>query len=284
MAVPVSQRAKRAVERITSLSWQVRRITRRNARTVPLEVVVEEPLAVEVNGRLVATMMYTPGAEEELAVGFCITERIISDFSAIRLVELCSDHDPEMPGPRNLVTIWADSAALSERGGNSAARLIRSGCGVVDAQEELNLDLPRAEAAWTIAAGSLFKLAEALQAGQDTYRRTQGVHGASLFNREGEEIVTREDIGRHNAVDKVIGHCLLRNICPDDKLLIVTGRASHEMVGKALWAGIPILASFSSPTSLAVRLAEQFNLTLVGYLRGGAMNVYTHPWRLEISC
>jgi FdhD protein len=282
MAVPVSQRAKSAVERITSLSWQVRRVTGRNAETVPLEVVVEEPLAVEVNDRLVATMMYMPGAEEELAVGFCITEQIIGDFAAISLVELCSAHSSETSRPHNLVTIWADSAAVDDRGGSNAARLIRSGCGVVDAQEELNLDLPRAEAEWTLPASSLFKLAETLRRGQDTYRRTQGVHGASLFSQEGREIVTLEDIGRHNAVDKVVGHCLLRGICPDDKLIVVTGRASHEMVGKALWAGIPILASFSSPTSLAVQLAERFNLTLIGYLRGGAMNVYTHPWRLEM--
>jgi FdhD protein len=282
MAVPVSPRAKRAVEPVNHLPRQVQRITGRDARTVSLEVIVEEALAVEVNDRLVATMMYTPGAEEELAVGFCITERIISDFAAIQLVELCSAHDSETPYPYNLVTIWADSAAVSERAGSSAARLIRSGCGAVDAQEELNLDLPRAEAEWTIAARSLFKLAEALRQGQGTYRRTQGVHGASLFSQEGSEIITLEDIGRHNAVDKVVGHCLLHGICPDDKLLVVTGRASHEMVGKALWAGIPILASFSSPTSLAVQLAEQFNLTLVGYLRGGAMNVYTHPWRLEV--
>jgi FdhD protein len=276
MARPVSRRAERAVERANNLPWQVQRISGRNVRTVPLEVVVEEPLAVEVNGRLVATMMYTPGAEEELAVGFCITERIISDFAAIRLVELCPARNSETPRPHNLVTIWADSAAVS------AARLVRSGCGVVDAQEELNLDLPRAEGEWTIPASLLFALAEALRRGQDTYQRTQGVHGASLFSEGGGEVVTLEDIGRHNAVDKVIGHCLLRGICPDDKLLVVTGRASHEMVGKALWVGIPILASFSSPTSLAVQLAERFNLTLIGYLRGEAMNVYTHPWRLEM--
>jgi FdhD protein len=113
------------------------------------------------------------------------------------------------------------------------------------------------------------------------YRETGGLHAAAIFHTDGRLVAIREDIGRHNAVDKAIGYALLRGIVLDDKLLLTTGRASHEMVTKAVRAGVPVLASVSSPTSLAVQLAQRLNVTLIGYLRGQRMNVYTHRERVD---
>jgi FdhD protein len=267
----------------TSFPWMVQRVTGTGSEEAYLEVVAEEPLAVEVNGQRVAIMMRTPGAEKELAVGFCISEGIIGDFAAVQLVHHCGGELAGQPNgleSRNLVQISADPASVRPLEGSSAARLVRSGCGAVDVAD-LTFELPAATAHWTIPVRLLFSLVAVLRHSQETYRRTRGLHGASLCNTAGEEVVTLEDIGRHNAVDKVIGYCLLRHIPLGDKLIVVTGRASHEVVAKALRVGIPILASFSSPTSLAVQLADRFNLTLVGYLRSSAMNVYTHSWRLK---
>jgi FdhD protein len=115
---------------------------------------------------------------------------------------------------------------------------------------------------------------------QDIHRDIGGTHGAALFDETGKAVTVAEDIGRHNAVDKAIGYCLLREIRLDDKILVTSGRASYEMATKAIRVGIPIAASVSAPTALAVQLAEDRGLTLIGYLRGKRMNVYTHPERL----
>jgi FdhD protein len=115
---------------------------------------------------------------------------------------------------------------------------------------------------------------------QAAYRAVGGIHAAAVFDMRGRAIVVCEDIGRHNAVDKAVGYCLLRAIPLQDKMLVSTGRASYDMVAKGVRLGVPIMASISSPTSLAVELAEALNCTLLGYLRGKALNVYTHGWRI----
>ena len=126
----------------------------------------------------------------------------------------------------------------------------------------------------------LLGLAQAMVAAQGVHKQTGGVHAAALFASTGELLVLREDIGRHNAVDKVLGYALMRHLPLDDKVLLTTGRASHEMVVKAVRVGLPVVASVSSPTSLAVQLASRLNCTLIGYLRGQRMVIYTHWWRV----
>ena len=134
-----------------------------------------------------------------------------------------------------------------------------------------------------ISASMLLGLGRAMRDMQTVYRQVGGTHSAALFDAQGKGVTLAEDIGRHNAVDKAVGHCLLRGIALEDKLLITSGRASYEMAVKAVRTGIPIVATISAPTSLAVQLAQDHGLTLVGYLRGGRMNVYTHPHRVEIQ-
>jgi FdhD protein len=127
----------------------------------------------------------------------------------------------------------------------------------------------------------LFGLSGDMRGAQRVHKHVGGVHAAALYDVEGQRVVLCEDVGRHNAVDKAIGHCLLRDIPLSDKVLLCSGRLSYEMVTKAIRMGIPALASMSSPTTLAVEIADQFNLTMVGYLGGRRMTVYTHPERLR---
>jgi len=121
-----------------------------------------------------------------------------------------------------------------------------------------------------------------MREGQQLHRRTGGVHAVALYNGAGELVTLCEDVGRHNAMDKAIGYCLLRGIPLDDKMVLCSGRLSYEMVTKTIRAHVPILASVSTPTALAVEIADRFNLTVVGYLRGGRMTVYTHPERIAL--
>jgi FdhD protein len=160
-----------------------------------------------------------------------------------------------------------------------AVRLIRSGCGAAEVSV-LSETLPLVSQELALAASMLLGLDRTMRDLQRIHRQVGGTHAAALFDPSGKAIVVAEDIGRHNAVDKVIGHCLLRGTQLTDKVLVTSGRASYEMVVKAIRVGIPVTASVSSPTALAVQLAQDRGLTLIGYLRGGQMNVYTHPERV----
>jgi FdhD protein len=158
-------------------------------------------------------------------------------------------------------------------------QLIRSGCGRTGVGALVE-DLSPVEANIQIPVGRLHRLLGQITRQQAAYRAAGGIHAAALFDSGGRCVVVCEDIGRHNAVDKAVGYCLLRGISLVDKLLVSTGRASYDMVAKGARLGVPIIASISSPTSLAVELAEALNCTLLGYLRGKALNVYTHGWRI----
>jgi FdhD protein len=157
--------------------------------------------------------------------------------------------------------------------------LIRSGCGRVDATA-LAEGLKPVGAGVQVRLEVLRHLIGQITQQQAAYRAAGGVHAAAIMTTGGQLVVVAEDIGRHNAVDKATGYCLLRGIPLNDKLLVSTGRASYDMVAKGVRLGVPILASLSSPTSLAVELAEALNCTLVGYLRVKALNVYAHGWRI----
>lgn len=272
------------------MPWPILRLEDRHDHSLDGKVVVEEPLEVRVNGEPVAVLMRTPGFEKELAAGFCLGEGLVADISDIALVRHCGRAVPgEPPGPedggdpldgsRNRVdvTLMPGTAAIAEQ--PDLVRVIRSGCGRTEGAV-LAEGLAPVESDLRIPVDVIPRFAGQITRQQAAYRAAGGIHAAAIFDNRGRAVVVCEDIGRHNAADKAVGYCLLRGIALHDKALVSTGRASYDMVAKGIRMGIPILVSISSPTSLAVELAEALNCTLLGYLRGKAMNVYTHGWRI----
>jgi len=250
-------------------------------------VVAEEPLEIVLNGRVVAVLMRTPGHEKELAAGFCLGEGLVEDFGDVLLVQHCGrlllakDAPPDpLDVSRNRVSVSARAVGTTRDHRKEVAQLIRSGCGRVN-PSEMATDLPLLPRdGLRVSAAVLGSLSGQMSARQEAYREIGGVHAAAVFTPGGELLALREDVGRHNAVDKATGHCLLRGVPLGDKVLVSTGRASYDMVVKAVRLGIPVVASRSSPTSLALELAQVLNCTLVGYLRRNRYQVYTHPWRV----
>lgn len=251
---------------------------------IPDLIAVEEPLIIELNGKTVAVMMRLPGDEKELAAGFCISEGLIPHFQDITLIHHCGQSPPMVNSEdgleesRNLIQITAkrvNEALLRE----DKIMMIRSGCGRADVRglDEL---LPRCENDSKVSLETIFSLVRKLKGVQIVYQMTRGSHIAALFDLSGELVVYKEDIGRHNAIDKVIGHCLLREIELTDKLLFSSGRISYEMVAKAIRSRIPVVLSFCAPTSVALELAEASGCTVIGFLRGSRAKVYTNQWRV----
>jgi FdhD protein len=270
------------VDRISWRNWRMSG----ESRPVDGDVVVEEPLEIRLNGQPVAVVMRTPGLEKELAAGFCLGEGLIADPLDVALVRHCgrlassqeTESDPlDVSYNRVDVTLMPDAPASLDQGG--VVPLIRSGCGRTETSALLQ-DLIPVQSQLTVPLETLFHLPAQMTRQQSAYRAAGGVHAAAVFDTSGRAVVVCEDIGRHNAVDKAMGYCLLRGISLRDKLLASTGRASYDMVAKAVRLGVPIIASLSSPTSLAIKLAEALNCTLLGYLRGKTLNVYTHDWRI----
>jgi FdhD protein len=232
-------------------------------------VAVEEPLEIRVDGEPLAVTMRTPGSDEELALGFLHGEGLISSVHAAGPTADFAGNVVEVAGPL-------------ERDPGARRFYTTSSCGVCGkgALEEIAVMSP------TLASGPV--VARALVAGlpdrlvQPTFERTGGLHAAGLFDAEGTLLFSREDVGRHNALDKVIGRALLDGLVPLGGLMLcVSGRLSFELVQKAAVAGAPILVGVSAPSSLAVSLAADRGITLCGFARGDRVNVYTHPERIS---
>ena len=268
---------------------RIRRFTDHGSLWVDAVIVIEEPLEIRVEGRAVAVLMRTPGMEKELAAGFVLGEGLVGELSQIALIRHCgravaeedAENDP-LDESRNLVDVRLLPGAtqpLNKDQQPFSVQLIRSGCGRTDATM-LAQDLPSVDSEIKIPLDVLERLPGQMTRQQAAYRAAGGVHASAVFDSKGRRIVVCEDIGRHNAVDKALGYCLLRGTALEDKLLVSTGRASSDMVAKGTRLGLPIIASISSPTSLAIELAESLNCTLLGYLRGKSLNVYTHGWRI----
>ena len=267
--------------------WPVWIVNDNEAQRQEIGMILEEPLSLTINGSQVAVLMRMPGMEKELAAGFCLSEGLVQRFDDILLIHHCGRGLPvpgveEMEGDdssRNRIDLRVRAEGLHEGARLDVVRLIRAGCGAVDVERA---DLPLSP----MRPGPLFDmsvilgLGNTMRSAQRMHKEVGGVHAAALFDRAGDLVVLCEDVGRHNAVDKAVGHCLMRGIPLDDKQLLCSGRLSYEMVTKAVRMGLPVLASVSAPTALAVQLADQFNLTCVGYLRGTRMRVYTHPERI----
>jgi FdhD protein len=186
----------------------------------------------------------------------------------------------ESPESRNRVEVTVVEDGFLPSESPDVTRLIRSGCGAADVSSMAET-LPTLPQGLTIDAAVILGLGKAMRDLQALHRNVGGTHSAALFTATGEAVTQAEDIGRHNAVDKTAGHCLLRRIPLDDKILVTSGRASYEMATKAARLGIPVVATISAPTLLAVQIAEEHGLTMIGYLRGGRMNVYTHAQRVR---
>jgi FdhD protein len=268
------------------MPWPIWRLTERGEETLAGGVVIEEPLEIRLDGRSVAVLMRTPGMEKELAAGFCLGEGLVADLMDIALIRHCGraeaseavESDP-LDESRNRVDISLLPGSVSAAGQSDVPQLIRSGCGRVEVGALLD-DLEPVNGDVKVRVETLNRLLGQLTPQQSAYRAAGGIHAAAVFDANCRPIVVCEDIGRHNAVDKAVGYCLLRGLPLRDKLLVSTGRASYDMVAKGVRLGVPIIASISSPTSLAVELADALNCTLLGYLRGKTLNVYTHGWRI----
>jgi FdhD protein len=232
-------------------------------------VAVEEPLEIRVNGESVAVTMRTPGHDEELALGFCLTE-------GLRPVAA------HVPGDLAANTIDVDAP------GFDPARLRRSfftssSCGVCGkgALEAVAVEAPRVAGSLQVAAGLVASLPDRLRDSQAAFAATGGLHATGLFEAAGELACVREDVGRHNAMDKVIGRAFLDGLLPlSDRLLCVSGRVSFELVQKAAVAGCPVLVAVGAPSSLAVELAADRGITVSGFVREGQLNVYSEAWRI----
>ena len=247
----------------------------------PDEIAVEEPLEIRVEGQSVAIVMRTPGHDRELAAGFALTEGIVRDGSEI--FEITSCLTTERPSD-NVVNISLTDPARFDATKLSRHVFSSSSCGVCGKVtiEAAMQQFPPIESAPAVDAKTLLSLPAKLAAAQQTFQRTGGLHACALFDASGELLLLREDVGRHNALDKLIGHQLLAKQLPSGNcILLLSGRVSFEMTQKALAAGIAIITAISAPTSLAVEFARANNQTLVGFLRGETMNVYAGTERIS---
>lgn len=247
-------------------------------------VAVEEPLEVRVNGVPFAVIMRTPGHDLSLAAGFLLAEDVVREATDIAAIEQCDDVDDEARGNVLNVTVIGDAAArVADRLGERRQIITTAACGLCGRRtiESIRSRVSSVGGHWTVPAAVISRLPLALREAQAAFAQTGGIHASALCDLEGRVRLAAEDVGRHNALDKIVGRALLDGLVPlDDTLLVVSGRSSYELVQKALLAGVPLVAGVSAPSSLAVALAQDTGITLCGFVRGGSMNVYTHPHRI----
>jgi FdhD protein len=245
----------------------------------------EEPLEIRVNGAPLTVTMRTPGEDEELATGFLLTEGIVEEASQIiRIHPYATSGSGKNNGIDAEIEDWDAEmdAPYGQRNFFAASSCGICGKASIEAIRRRGLRAP--DTGFQISPEVLCTLPEHLRAAQTIFSHTGGLHAAALFNASGDLAVVREDIGRHNAVDKVIGWAMQRGMLPlSNHVLLVSGRGGFELVQKALAGGLPILASVSAPSSLAVQLARELGLTLVGFLRGERFVVYAKGNRLGLS-
>jgi FdhD protein len=258
------------------------------------ELATEEPMEIRVHGpgqdpAPVAVTMRTPGNDFELAVGLCLTDGIIESQADVDTFAYCLAPDATQPGEKpeqqyNIVTVRTRRPVADDV--RARRYLATSACGVCGkaALDEVEVRCAPVGEGPGVPAGVVRQLPELLAARQNVFDRTGGLHAAARFTAAGELVAVREDVGRHNALDKLIGHALLERALPlADNVLLVSGRLSFELVQKAAIAGIPVLCAVSAPSSLAVAAAERFGQTVVGFLRGERFNVYTHRERIDLA-
>ncbi|MBV9617667.1 MAG: formate dehydrogenase accessory sulfurtransferase FdhD [Verrucomicrobia bacterium] len=247
------------------------------------ELTIEEPLEIRIGDETVTTTMRTPGHDEELAAGFLLSEAIVRPLDKI-------DKFSRPKSARNRDNIIViDPAGGKKVKLNSVQRFgtISSSCGLCGKEsiDAIRQNFPSiTSTSFRIAIEALLSLPDKLRTNQSDFARTGGIHAAGVFDSNGQPLIVREDIGRHNAVDKVIGRAFLDGKLPLDRhILLVSGRASFEIMQKALAAGVSIVASVSAPSSLAMEFARESQQTLVGFLRPPSLNIYSHVERVILD-
>ena len=254
------------------------------------ELVVEEPLEIRVGQQSLIVVMRTPGHDFELAAGFLYTESLITSGDDIEIIAYCDEEPSEtqssgLSSLQNIVNVrLTEELDLGTESGWQRNFHANASCGLCGKMtiESVKQQVPPLNSGFHVNQEVFYKLNDRLRKAQSVFERTGGLHAAGLFNERGELLIIREDIGRHNAVDKVIGHALLSDLVPlEQHILMVSGRASFEIVQKALFARIPIIVAVSAASTLAVDLAKEGNLTLIGFMRGQSMAVYSCPERVH---
>ncbi|WOX13752.1 formate dehydrogenase accessory sulfurtransferase FdhD [Streptomyces sp. N50] len=256
--------------------------------TRPDTLVAEEPLEIRLNGKPLAITMRTPGDDFALAAGFLVSEGVLANAYDLQNIVYCAGATVDGSNSYNVVDVRTSPDVVMPDITLERNVYTTSSCGLCG---KASLDAVRTTARWPIAdtppvrvePSLLAGLPDRLRAAQRVFDRTGGLHAAALFSEEGELLDVREDVGRHNAVDKLVGRALQNGDLPLSRvILLVSGRASFELAQKAVMAGIPVLAAVSAPSSLAVDLAAETGLTLVGFLRGSNMNVYAGEDRIAL--
>ena len=271
---------------------QIIRWNRSKPTRVEDELVVEEPLEIRVRQQSLIVVMRTPGHDFELAAGFLYTESLINSVDDIEIIAYCDEENgtTKTNGQHSSLSLFQNivnvrlvqELNLEEQGWqrNFHANASCGLCGKLTI-ESVKHQVDPLDSGFQLNQKVFYELNDQLRAAQSVFEKTGGLHAAGLFDENGELLIVREDIGRHNAVDKVIGQALLSDMLPLDRyILMVSGRASFEIVQKALFARIPIVVAVSAASTLAVDLAEESNLTLIGFMREQRMAVYSHPERV----
>jgi FdhD protein len=276
-----------AVRRPTS-NAQVVAVDGGRARQRPDRLVTEEPMEIRLHGpgeepASVAVTMRTPGSDFELAVGFCLTEGLLADPDDLASAAYCLGGDGEQQ--YNVVTVRRRTPAVA--GIRDRAFVATASCGLCgkaaldDIEQRVT---PITASGPVVRASVLVTLPRRLAEHQQVFDATGGLHAAARFDVDGTVVASREDVGRHNALDKLIGHAFLERELPlAAQIVLVSGRVSFELVQKAAMAGVPIVCAVSAPSSLAVHAAERFGVTVVGFLRGDRFNVYSHAERVDAA-
>ncbi|HXP71071.1 MAG TPA: formate dehydrogenase accessory sulfurtransferase FdhD [Candidatus Dormibacteraeota bacterium] len=273
-------RASRSVDLTQVTEWNSGIATRKDDF-----LAAEEPLEIRIGESPLSVTMRTPGHDVELAAGFLFTEGLVQRREQIVALESVTGDNDGKRG--NVVRAELSSEALPDFEKLRRHFFAASSCGIcgkasIDAVRSRLLRIPNPD--FRVAPNLLVSLPEALRSAQDVFERTGGLHAAALFDSGGKLLIVREDIGRHNAVDKIIGWALLNDRIPlTDCVLLVSGRGGFEIIQKAIVAGIPVVASVSAPSSLAVQLARELRLTLIGFLRGNRFVVYAGDDRVAKS-
>jgi FdhD protein len=245
------------------------------------ELAHEEPLEIRVRGRAISVTMRTPGHDEELAAGFLATEGMISRRADVLRIEPCGRNEDG-----NLVNVQLAPEVAVDFDKLTRHVFASSSCGLCGKAtiDAVKGQFPAITSDLVVDAQTVLGLPEKMRQTQATFDRTGGLHAAAIFSASGELIVLREDVGRHNALDKVIGYGLLNGLLPyDNHILLVSGRTSFEIIQKALAARVPIIAAVSAPSSLAVDFAKESGQTLIGFLRGERMNIYAGEQRIRFT-
>jgi FdhD protein len=259
-----------------------------SATSRPDTVAVEEPLAIRVEGRPVSVTMRTPGDDFDLAIGYLLTEGVVPDAGAVHHAMHCLDEDETGSPTFNVVDIALSPGTALDTSRAERSSYTSSACGVCG---KTSIEAIRATTRYAVARDTavfdpavVAGLPEALRSRQRAFDRTGGLHAAGLLTATGEVLAVREDVGRHNAVDKVVGWAAREGRLPlSGHILVVSGRASFELTQKAVMAGVPMLVAVSAPSSLAVELATEAGLTLVGFARPPRMTVYAGAHRLGLA-